>query len=378
MTKAYFKEMMEEMGARCLDGTAFGVAGRPKPAVARQTAAQQLSEDDGFGSSRNVAGYPYSLELDTGARTPELTLRLVVSQSARPAWLALKEKNSRQVRWFHEPDEMSGGGVLGAVLRLPDEFYAKAAVHGALADAAQALRAAGLALPEKCPLCQNGGCDVYAQLGDAFRPAHTACLQTRLALPEEDHVTPVRIRGNYFTGILGGLLGALVGALPSFALAMGQMRISAPLYAFIPILSALLYRLLRGKARRNFSAVVVLLASIGTALLLELIWYWLVQAVGTQFSVTFWQTSALYFENHTLALSLSEMWVCLVALAIGFIPAGVLLRGYAHSRTEGGETIRGAAYVRASAMPIRPPEETQEPPAPGKAPVEATYLGAGI
>lgn len=319
-------------------------------------------------------GYPYSVELAEGTRVPEFTFRFVLSQSARPAWEALKKDPGPHTRWFHEPDAMGGGGVLGAVLRPPSDFYAKAAVHGVLGRAVETLRAEGLAPPEACPLCEGPGCDVHALLGDCFRPAHKACLDTRLALPEEDVVKPVRLRGFYLTGILGAILGALIGGLPNFALALSEGRINAPMYAFIPILSALVYRLVRGKASRNYSNIVVLAASLGAAFLLELIWYWLVQAAPLGYMVSFWATSAQYFATHTFALTLREMLISLICLAVGCIPAAFVLRGWARSGRTGGETVRGAAYVRQSAAPIRPP--SGEPP-PGDE-ESAAFLGAGI
>lgn len=336
---------MSEFGAAARDGTACGAR----------------------------SGYPYTVEL-FDARAPELTFRFVLAQDAKPARELLKKEPGAHTRWYSEPDSMSGGGILVAVLRPPSDFYAKAAVHGVLGRAAETLKAMDLTPPEECPLCGNPGCDVHALLGACFRPAHKACLDTRLSLPEEDVVKPVRLRGFYLTGILGAVLGALIGGLPNFALALNEGRINAPLYAFIPILSALVYRLLRGKASRTYSNIVVLAASLGSAFLLELVWYWLVQATPLGYMVSFWATSAQYFATHTFALTLREMLFSLISLAVGCIPAAFVLKGWAKGGRTGGETVRGAKYVRESAAPIRPPDE--DPPYGDGA--DADFLGAGI
>lgn len=338
--------MMNELGAQGADGTAYGAR----------------------------LGYPYSAVLASETGKPILTFRFVVSESAKPAWDKLKKDPGPHTRWFHEPDGMSGGGVLGAVLRPPSDFYAKAEAHGLLAKAAGALKEEGLLPPDTCPLCENPACDVYALLGEGYRAAHKSCLDTRLSLPEEDHTRPIRVRGFYLTGILGAILGALLGGLPNFALALSDGRINAPMYAFIPILSALLYRLLRGKASRTYSNIVVLLASLGTAVLLELIWFWLVQATPMGYMLSFWDTSAQYFATHTFFSSLREMLISLICLAIGFIPAAFVLRGYARSGTTGGEKVRGAKYTRESATPIRSHDESL----PGSEDEDAAWAGANI
>lgn len=345
MTKIYFGEMMEEFGATALDGTAYGAR----------------------------AGYPYSAVLAKETGAPELTFRFVVEESAKAVWEGLKKDPGPHTRWFHEPDGLSGGGVLGAVLRPPSDFYAKAEVHGLLARATAALGAGGLAPPERCPLCENAGGDVYALLGEGYRKAHKSCLDTRLSLPEEDTVRPIKVRGFYITGILGALAGAIIGAAPNFALALSEGRINAPLYAFIPLLAALVYRLCRGKASRTYSNIVVLAVSLGAAFLLELVWFWLVNATPLNYNLSFWYTSALYFETHTFLQTLREMLISLVCLFIGFIPAGFVLRGYARSGTTGGETVRGGKYTRQSVTPVRPPEDESLPGGDDNA-----FLGANI
>lgn len=323
-------------------------------------------DDTAFGAQE---GYPYSVQLAQSGETSDFFFRFVVDGDVRPVAKALKAERMPHIKWYAEKDA-AVGGVLVAWAKPPSDFYNKGDISNVLQAVVPALSGAGLSRHQKCPLCGNGNCDVYAWLDEGYRATHSSCLQSRLDLPPEDEVTPVTTRGNYFTGILGAFIGAFIGMLPNFAQAFSKLSISAPLYAFIPILSTLVYRLFRGKASRVFSSVVVLLASLAATFALELVWFWLSKAETSGYTVSFAETTALYFSAHTIFISLQEMWICLAFLAVGFVPSGIILRRNAKSGTIGGENIRGSKYVQESATPVNRPKKEAEPPRRSSEPQE--------
>ncbi|MDL2252521.1 hypothetical protein LJC49_00405 [Ruminococcaceae bacterium OttesenSCG-928-I18] len=325
MTKNYFEEMMAELDFHVADNIALGY--------------QQ--------------GFPLSVEFNKNAETTEFFLRVVVDRDAKPARKRLKEQEQGSVKWFSEKDEEGEGGVLVGVLAPPSDFYAKGAVHGAAVAAAETLKELDYAPPSRCPLCDGEGCDRYAYLAEGCRATHKLCLQTRLDLPEKDTKTPLKARGFYLTGILGALLGASIAALPNWSQALSKGTINSVIYAFIPFLSALLYRLFRGKANRIAGGVIVMVSSLIVAFLLELVWYWLVTTNMAGYNMSIATTTALYFESHSLAQTVKEMMFSLLFLILGFFPAFILLRRYAASGTTGGRLERGALFVRQSAFSVK-------------------------
>ncbi len=320
MTIHYFTEMMAELGFHTADCIAVG---RQKD-------------------------WPCSIEFEKDAGNNRFVLRVAAGEKLRPVVKSLKGERIPHLRWLCEAGE--GGETLVCVLTPPSDFYAKGNIHGALNAAVTALEGAQHTPPVQCPLCGSTGCDAFAYVEEATRPVHSGCLTTRLNLPEADVKTPLKIRGSYVTGILGALLGAAVGALPNWAQALSSGTISAILYAFIPFVSALLYRLFRGKARQLASGVIVLLSSLGVAFLLELVWFWLLATTQAGYNKSITATTAQYFAGHTIGLTLREMFYCLLFLLLGFLVAAVLLRRYAASGTTGGRLIRGAAFVRKTAF----------------------------
>lgn len=329
MTKSYFQEFAAEQGWQVQEDMAFGTAG----------------------------GYPFSLRFD-GEGGTEFTLRFAVNGPVRPAVKALGEKPIAQINWY-------GGGknddVLIGVSDMPSDFYAKATLHTMMDKGPKALREAGLKPGETCPLCGLPGPDRTAWMQDGARPVHAACLEARLELPEEDSVTPIKIRGHWLTGILGALLGGYIGALPNWATALSKGAVSAVLYAFIPIVGALMYRLLRGKAKLVPSGIILLLSSLFVAFSMEPVWYWVVITDRLGFGVTLVETTNLLMASQSLGNMLSGMVTSLIFTVAGFFPAVVLLRAYAQNGLTGGKPVRGARFVRQSA---RPWPDADAPPVP--------------
>ncbi|MGD9560070.1 MAG: hypothetical protein AB7V55_05630, partial [Oscillospiraceae bacterium] len=339
LTPLYFEELMAGFGCHSIGRTAFGVAG----------------------------ALPYSAELVGKAEgKQQFVFRFVLDGAAKPALAFLKEREAPHLRWQSEADAAGDGSVLVATFTPPSDFYAKAGIHGLLAQAQDAAAAGGLHTPEACPLCGQARCDRYACLDGAYRKTHAACLSARLRLPENDYTLPQKVKGNVFTGILGALLGAFIGALPNWAIALSRGQIHWALYVFIPILSAMVYRLLRGKASRAIAGVSVLLASLVAAFALEQVWYWLVLSHNLGHNIGFSVSIASYFSTHNITTVVREMLFCLIALLVGYFVSIVLLRRYAAGGTQPPRVVRGAGFVRESARPIDMPPE--DPPGPEAAP----------
>jgi hypothetical protein len=321
------------------------------------------------GSALGVAeGFPYSADLLERGDPARLVFRFLLGESTRRLAAALNRQRVPFTHWY--AGRAGEETLLEGVLTPPSEFYLKAGVSGLLTAAAAACRGAGLAPPAVCPLCRLSGCDACALLQGGNRPVHTACLNARLTLPEEDTQTPKTVRGRILTGIPGALLGAFMGALPIWALALSKGTLYWALYAFIPLLSGLCYRLCRGRASINLAAGAVLSASLLAAFALEQVWYWLLLTGRYGVNVPFSVSASLYFKAHTLSTALSEMLLCLVALLLGFVAAAVFLRRYAAGGQIPPRTVRGAKYIRANALPMAPPAGAAAPKKPPPAPPE--------
>lgn len=320
MTKNYFAEMMAELGFHTVDKLAVGLAG----------------------------SWPCSVEMEGEA----FLLRLLCSAPPAEAAKTLRDKNIPHVRWSAYKKE-KGQGLLAGVLTPPSDFYAKGCLHGALAEASRALDGAGLQPPATCALCEGESCGQWAFVEGAVRAVHPGCLQSRLPLPEEDSLTPGKAGGHYLTGVLGALLGGAIAALPNWAQALSKGTVHPVLYVFIPLLAALVYRLCRGKARLGAAGGIVLGASLAVSFVLELIWFWLVSTTAAGYNISIAQTTAMYFEGHTIGLTLREMGFSLLFLMLGFFVSTVLLRRYVKTHTRGGELVRGGRFVRQTAFSVK-------------------------
>ncbi len=342
MTALLFGELMDAFGGHARGGLALGRRG----------------------------AFPWSAELLSTGGVPAIRFRFAAYGDVQRAASLLKDEKPDFVKVYTEPDSVTSGMVLVALAEPPSDFYTKSTVHSVLSGAEQALAAAGATPYELCALChQPPQPDVFAWLDGDCRPAHMSCVITRLSLPESDYKTPRTVRGHYATGVLGALFGAFVATLPNLSQALNAGRISSVLYAFIPLLSALCYRLFRGRSNRNFAGLVVLAASLLAAFASELFWYWLAYSAAAGATATFATSTAHYFSMHTFASALGGMVWPLLFMMVGFLPATILLRRFFAGGATGGETVRGARFVRETAFRIEPPDA--EPP-PKPAPPDET------
>ncbi len=329
MTRLYFEEMMESMGCIVQGHLAFGV----------------------------MENWPYSVELfDTGG-IAEIQVRFLAQGATVKVAKDLKQKDAAHQRWHGENEETS---TLFCMYTPPSDFYVKAGLRDILKSGADALLRHKLSPSKECPLCEKDGCDSYAYLNEDYTPCHVYCVENRLDLPEADRYMQKRTQGKVLNGVLGAFMGAFIGALPIWVLALNQNTIYFALYVFIPILSGLLYRLLRGKASKNIGGISVLISSIIMAVGLELVWNWILLSYQTGQNLPFFETAEYYFASHNIILSIQEMLFNLVALMVGFLATLRFLRRYEDESNEVGGVVRGMAFVKNSTAPIADFEEEVE------------------
>lgn len=317
----------------------------------------------GFGANveaRNAygvyGGLPYSAEALPDAPSPKIVFFFILHGAGRIRASVLKTHRHKYIRWFQNP--LDNECLLTVFITVPSEFYLKSTISDVFRLTGQIAAEAGLTAPNTCPLCNMQNCDTYALLNGSFRLTHATCLNTRLTLPENDVTTKATVKGRVITGILGSLLGAFIGALPIWALALSRGRLYWALYVFIPILSGLCYRLCRGKANANIAGISVLFSSLLSAFALEQVWYWMLLMVKFPGNWSFLVSIPRYFITHTLGSTISEMILNLLALLVGFIATTVFLRRYAAEGNVPPRTIRGTAYIRKTAMPVKQEETT--------------------
>lgn len=332
MTKEYFEELMAGFGCKTIGNMALGAAGV----------------------------YPYSAELESSSPLA-VEFGFVAHGKISSALSYIKSLKQPHLKW--SITQSKGTSTLCCTMEPPSDFYAKAEVHTLLHTAKKALEKYGCTPPDKCLICGSGGCDALAYI-EGYRPVHSLCLKTRLDLPEQDetvHARPETI--SYFTGFAGALMGALIGAMPSLFQIIGSGRINTLMYAFIPIISALFYRLARGKKNQNFAAVAVLASSLGAAFLLEQIGYWAVISDFFSYEITFSSSIQNYLANHSFSGAVKQMMFSLAFLLVGYFASTILLRRYAAQTSSDSYTRRGAKFALASETPINQahvPEEKQQ------------------
>lgn len=107
---------------------------------------------------------------------------------------------------------------------------------------------AGISPSSLCPICRQGGCDAYADIG-GYTAVHRACVETMAQNTRSQAETALR-SGNYVTGFIGALLGGLVASIPTIIASWAGWLV-AYLYALIPLGAYYGYRLFRGRMNRG-------------------------------------------------------------------------------------------------------------------------------
>lgn len=310
-----------------------------------------------------VGDFPYSAELYLGEDPTRIKLRFPMQEGLSSVLGYFK---SNPVEYTTVYSEYTGDGkpVFACEVHPPTDFYVKSTLYSLLKEAEKAFADATPLLV--CPLCGGGNCDSRAFLEEDNRLTHSACVKNRLSVQAADRQQPPSVTGSYLRGAAGALLGALLGALPSWAQAMSQGRVTTILYLFIPFMSALLYRLLRGKASRNAAAVSVLFSSVLVAFIMELFLYWLVLSYQAGYNISIWESSSYFFASFSFASAVRNMFSSLLFVLIGFFVSAILLRRYAAAGTRPGKTIRGSLFIEDSLVPLNPESAAPEQGSTGK------------
>lgn len=107
---------------------------------------------------------------------------------------------------------------------------------------------AGVAPSALCPICHQGGCDAYADIG-GYTAVHRACVESMARDTRSQAETALR-SGSYVTGFIGALLGGLAASIPTIIASWAGWLV-AYLYALIPLGAYYGYKLFRGRMNRG-------------------------------------------------------------------------------------------------------------------------------
>ena len=187
----------------------------------------------------------------------------------------------------------------------------------------QKLSEQGISAPQVCPVCGQGNCDCLAYYG-GYRKAHRACvtadLQRKTRTIENNNKN-----GSFAGGFIGAVLGALVGLIPTVLLVIFANLISAWLFALIPVAAFFGYKLFGGKLEGKLPLIFVILASLLTLPVLELVQFYaaVVEYWGT--ALPLGDTVLLYLQTMTPADTAADLLQPLLFMALGlFISRGVI------------------------------------------------------
>lgn len=115
----------------------------------------------------------------------------------------------------------------------------------------------GFLIINTCKVCNTPNCDTYQVIDGVIYCVHNQCKINSIN-SQISEIYENESKGNYLTGAIGGLIGAFLGAIPSIIVIVAFSRISAWLFALIPIVSYYGYTLLNGK-RKNFMMVFIVI-----------------------------------------------------------------------------------------------------------------------
>ena len=171
------------------------------------------------------------------------------------------------------------------------------------------LREEGLLPPERCPLCNQGGCDAAALTGSgpvgSYLPVHQRCCQER-SYSAVSHAEVNSLKGNYLPGFIGAMLGGAVGAIPSILTIIFLETIYALLYALIPLAAYYGYKLFKGKM--NLAATVAAVVSaVFQLFMVEWTVFWYALHVEYDIWPNPFQTVMLYYQVAKVSDMVADM-----------------------------------------------------------------------
>lgn len=290
------------------------------------------------------------------------------SQNGWPFWVDAVAGGSACVRFFFGENvsadvrralkekckEIKGLGmqVSGTVLTLTVDTAKQPLAQGveaALQIAAETLSGPGVPKPpETCLLCKQGGCDVYAMVGDKYAPAHRACVEAACAAAQAE-AQHNEAKGSYLTGALGALLGALVGAVPNvFSMWFGD-RIYLLLYMLVPICSYYGYKLFRGRLNKAAPVIVAVFSLVQVYIVEMLLAYLILLDEGMRLSLP--MVVQLYHRYMTLGDMMSSMGMPLLFTLGGiFLSWGIISRNNQTARLDAERSMESMQPIQEAAQ----------------------------
>ncbi|MBO6158551.1 MAG: hypothetical protein J6P72_04710 [Firmicutes bacterium] len=199
-------------------------------------------------------------------------------------------------------------------------------LYAGLSYLSQSFQANGIGIPQVCPICKQPGCNALAYI-NGYVPVHSSCLQNQ-AYSQIASAESNNRNGNYALGILGALLGALVGSIPTILLMFLLSRISAWLYALIPLGSYYGYKLFGGRMDKKVVLPVVIVFSVLMVFFTELVVGYLSIVKEYSMWLGIGEYLSLYFEVMTVGDIVGDIALPLIFTAIGlFISWDQIRRG---------------------------------------------------
>lgn len=273
--------------------------------------SQGLQVKDRFAFG-NIKGYPVFVK---GKKSHKEVIEIFYALEENP-WQEIREEilklaESKKAKAIFENNQVKITMSLQEKTKIED-------FREVMQNIVEILHKKEVKAPEKCILCGEKNCDVFAVIGQGNRPVHRACLQ--------EHMNGIREKmqsGYYTTGILGAFLGMLVGIIPSvLSLLITGEAISA-LFLLIPLSIYFGYKILGGRMDR-FVLYFTILLSLGSVYLIQIV----VQIMynlnreGLGFS---WHNGVVIFKK---LLSVEDIWITMTqasSLNFLFITVGILI-----------------------------------------------------
>lgn len=225
----------------------------------------------------------------------------------------------------------------------------------------------GIAPPQTCRLCGQGGCDSYAGVYGGYRPVHARCVQA-LGEKAEAEYQHNQQNGSYARGILGAILGGLVAAIPNLLTIWFMEVIYSLLYALIPLGAYFGYKKLGGKMNKAGVAVVCLI-SVVVGLLIDPITVVIAfVSEGLPLSLL----PYIFANDEFIAVLMPEILKSLLFVALGiFIVWSKISRTAAHSVLDVQQVVQTLQPM--PGVQFEPAQSTLDP-APESAPSDGQNL----
>ena len=235
-------------------------------------------------------------------------------------------------------------------LNLPKGEDAAAAMASQLDAITEALRLNGIGPADTCAISgaprPESLCLAPVDGLVSLQPVCAAAVRSQEAATREK-VEENQENGSYALGFVGALLGMLVGLIPNLLTILFAERVSALLFALVPIASMFGYKLMKGKMSKGSVVIVILLSLLGVLVIpfLELVFYF-VRDYGAPVGEAISTAGQLMGSPEFLSEILSELLQLLVFMALGILFAWRYMSGNVNSNV-----VQGAALQTASLRP---------------------------